>query len=361
MKAFALALAFPALALSAPSSTLSRVVENARLLSVSDAGQQAYLQSCRSADALCAEWSEVNALFHASQTEREVPAGHWAEALADRQKSCNVPVFYPFGGPDVIYPRRLFPSCHVFVLAGLEPVGGAELSGDLYQPANAAFVRAARRSLASLLVRGYFVTKYLERDLRAGRAGGVLPLMLMQLVRGGAVVQDILVPGPGKHSQFRTGAFSKESTNISAVCILFHEAGQAHVLKKICYFRQDLSNGHFAGSDIEQLFRGEAKIRVLLKSASYLLHKSRFSELANLLLVKSEEIIEDDSGLPVAAFNAENWSLHAYGTYGPLLPEFREFYQPALAALAQKSQPLPFHIGYQGSLLLHLVRKSAVK
>ena len=266
MKAFALALAFPALALSAPSSTLSRVVENARLLSVSDAGQQAYLQSCRSADALCAEWSEVNALFHASQTEREVPAGHWAEALADRQKSCNVPVFYPFGGPDVIYPRRLFPSCHVFVLAGLEPVGGAELSGDLYQPANAAFVRAARRSLASLLVRGYFVTKYLERDLRAGRAGGVLPLMLMQLVRGGAVVQDILVPGPGKHSQFRTGAFSKESTNISAVCILFHEAGQAHGGRKPALHRcrHELARGLEQGRALHLRNRDRLRLQAVI-------------------------------------------------------------------------------------------------
>lgn len=361
MKAFALALALPALALSAPSSTLPHVIENARLLSVSSAGQQAYLQSCKPADALCAEWSAADALFHSSQTEREVPAGHWAAALADRQKFCDVPVFYPFGGPDVIFPRRLFPSCQVFVLAGLEPVGGAELFGDLHQYANAAFVRAARRSLASLLARGYFVTRYLERDLRADRAGGVLPLMLMQLVRGGAVVRDILIPELGINGQFRMLAFSKESTNISAICILFNEAGQPKVVKKICYFRQDLSDGHFAGSDIERLFRGGRKIRVFLKSASYLLHGSGFSELAKLLLGKSEEIIQDDSGLPVSALAAEKWSLHAYGRYGPLLAEFREFYQPALATLAQQSLPLPFHIGYQGSMFLHLVRKTAVK
>lgn len=328
-----------------------------RLLAVSDAGQQAFLQSCDKTEPLCAEWVEFDALFRSSQTQRELPAARWASALPERREFCDVPVFYPFGGPDVTFPPRFFAACQVFVLAGLEPVGGNQLFGDLRQPANAAFVRAARSSLRSLLARGYFVTRYLERDLRPDRAGGVLPLLLMQLVRSGVVVRDIRVPEIQKDGHVRMAAFAPASRDLTAICILFSDAARPQLLKKIYYFRQDLSDGHFAGSAPGRLLRGEKRIRVLLKSASYLLHRPGFTELANLLLSKSEEIIQDDSGLPVAHFDSADWSIRGFGTYGPLLPEFREFYQPALAKLSQSAAPLVFNAGYRGSVMLHIIRK----
>jgi len=85
----------------------------------------------------------------------------------------------------------------------------------------------------------------------------------------------------------------------------------------------------------------------LLKSASYLLHKSHFAKVRKLLLDNSETIVQDDSGIPLAYFERRRWRFLAFGRYEAPIPMFANFYQPRMAELFQSANPIDFGIGYR--------------
>ena len=84
--------------------------------------------------------------------------GDWSRANIGDLRSRRV-VFYPFSGPDLLYPDILFPNANVYVLAGLE---SCELLPDMrtMSPEEIAHsLNAVRASMDSLLRNGYFQTK----------------------------------------------------------------------------------------------------------------------------------------------------------------------------------------------------------
>jgi hypothetical protein len=68
----------------------------------------------------------------------------------------------------------------------------------------------------------------------------------------------------------------------------------------------------------------------------------------NFLLANSRLIIEDDSGIPLNAFDPKHWTLRYYGSYVAPIDLFRSYYQPSLAAAYAHSNPgdLGFSFGY---------------
>ncbi len=103
----------------------------------------------------------------------------------------------------------------------------------------------------------------------------------------------------------------------------------------------------------------EGEMITYVKSASYLMHKSHFSAVRNLIIDKSNYVLEDDSGIPLKFFDAKTWQPFLYGTYSGTIPMFSGFYQKDLKSaydsLSHKS--LDFGIGYkhkmgQSNLLL---------
>src|SRR4029077_19964204 len=85
----------------------------------------------------------------------------------------------------------------------------------------------------------------------------------------------------------------------------------------------------------------------LLKSASYLLHKTHFARVRKLLLDNSETIVQDDSGIPLGYFEPRRWRFRAFGHYEGPISIFANFYQPRMAELFQNANPIDFGIGYQ--------------
>ena len=60
-------------------------------------------------------------------------------------------------------------------------------------------------------------------------------------------------------------------------------------------------------------------------------------------------IVQDDSGIPVRYFPPQEWNLRLYGAYTPPLNLFKEYYQPDLADLYQRTptKSLDFGAGYK--------------
>jgi hypothetical protein len=89
----------------------------------------------------------------------------------------------------------------------------------------------------------------------------------------------------------------------------------------------------------------------LLKSASYLMFENGFSTARDFLLTQSKAIVQDDSGIPISAFDPAKWLLRFFGNYEGPIDLFKQYYQPALQGLYQQSHPAPIHfgIGYRWS------------
>lgn len=85
-----------------------------------------------------------------------------------------------------------------------------------------------------------------------------------------------------------------------------------------------------------------------IKAASYLMHGEGFSGVRNFLLDHSSCIVQDDSGIPLRAFN-KNWALEFYGRFTPHGEKFGKYDQQALAEIYRRNPPPPelgFAFGY---------------
>jgi len=103
----------------------------------------------------------------------------------------------------------------------------------------------------------------------------------------------------------------------------------------------------------------------LIKSASHLLQRSYFSNLADLITQRSKAIVQDETGLDIEVLN-KTFKIDTYGKFvaphplwqnDPSGKRLREFFSE------HKDLPvLPFKIGYEkpiGSVLLVGTRKLA--
>ena len=77
------------------------------------------------------------------------------------------------------------------------------------------------------------------------------------------------------------------------------------------------------------------------------MHKAHFASVRKLLLTHSATILQDDSGIPLAYFEAKKWRLQAFGHYAGPISIFANFYQPRMAELFHGARPIEFGIGYR--------------
>jgi len=336
-----------------------RLQRNAEFLALRAHDQQGFMRSCDMAYALCRELRSAEYLFVQSFAERESRARSWAKVHIRAASTCGGIVFYPFGGPDATYPRALFPDCNDFVLAGLEPAGGAMLFADLRHPHRARLVRRTRAALKSLLERGYFVTAALKRDTAPENLGGVLPLLVAQLARGDAQIVRIESVALSASGDVETTALRADGS-AQAVVVTYHEAGEEGRHRRLWYFQQDLRNIFWREGRLAAWLARQKDGVAFFKAASYLPHSADFSELTEFVLHHYAEILQDDTGIAFARFDRSVWHRNAYGKYGDLLPEFRAFFQGAIRDELGSFEPLPFSLGYaapQGEGLMLYFRR----
>jgi hypothetical protein len=117
--------------------------------------------------------------------------------------------------------------------------------------------------------------------------------------------------------------------------------------KTLYYFSTDLSNRGVKSSGFLQFCQTLAPAGSLIKSASYLLHSGNFTAVRDFLLANSASIIQDDSGIPLANYDARKWRFFPFGRYAGPIDKFPGAYQPKYAELFRRAQPMDFGIGYR--------------
>jgi hypothetical protein len=272
--------------------------------------------------------------------------------LTDKQNT----MFYMFSGPDFLYATSFFPNASTYVLAGLEPVGAVPDPTSLGAFVIGGELRSLEASMSSLFSFSFFITHKMKTQLREGPIYGTLPVLYVFLARTGKTINQVhyvhLDEQGSLHVTEELSAAGGDVTKpvvqrsfASGVEIVFSDGGGPR--QTLYYFSTNLADGSFERSGLSAFLARLGPADSLIKSASYLLHNGHFAGVRKLLLNNSATIVQDDSGIPLAYFDATKWRVQAFGHYAGPISMFANFYQPGMAELFQRASPLEFGIGYR--------------
>lgn len=287
--------------------------------------------------------------YHATRTTK-IEA--WAQQELDSARAVSPTIFYPFSGPDFLNVTTMFPTSSTYVLMGLEPVGSVPHQATL---ANPRLFTALKASLWSVLNFSFFRTNDMAVDLKSVELDGALPLMMLFAARTNHQVEAVryiqLTP-EGELAAADTAAIQRPGPKMvpGVEMTLRTPAGQK---KTVLYFSADLSDWKLGTTQEAALkyVRSLGPLTTYVKSATYLMHKTYFSKVRNLVLERSNYVLQDDSGIAMKYFRpAADWQFTFYGTYKRPINLFAKHYQPELTtAYADTANParlLPFGTGY---------------
>jgi hypothetical protein len=260
-------------------------------------------------------------------------------------------VYYMFSGPDFLYANQFFPNAETYVLAGTEPIGPLP---DLTHFGGAALdsvLQNLEKSLNSVLSFSFFITKDMKTDLQHEQLKGTLPIFYVFLARAGKTITDISFVTLDSGGQLRSSTPNEKGKALTpGIRITFSSPEGA--TQTLYYFTTDLSNeGVRSQPGFLKFCAAQPLAASLLKSASYLMFEGGFSTIREFLLNHSKAIVQDDSGIPVAAFDQSKWALRFFGNYSGPIDLFKQYFQPDLHELYRQSNPAPlgFGIGYRWS------------
>ena len=260
--------------------------------------------------------------------------------------------FYLFSGPDFLYADQFFPNASNYILAGTEPIGPLPEVLRFAGPALDPVLQNLEKSLNSVLSFSFFITKEMKTDLEREELKGTLPIFYVFLARSGKTITDIDFITLEKGGEPHTTAPGEKTKGLTpGVRIAFTGAPDA-APQTLYYFTTDLSDdGIRSQPGFIKFCAGQGAAYSLLKSASYLMFENGFDSVRNFLLTQSKVIVQDDSGIPVAAFDPAKWQLRFFGAYAGPIEIFKQHFQPQLQTLYQQIHPGPleFGIGYRWS------------
>ncbi|HEX7502244.1 MAG TPA: hypothetical protein VF451_02395 [Acidobacteriota bacterium] len=260
------------------------------------------------------------------------------------------PLFYPFSGPDILYPLVMFPDSSKYLLVGLEPVGQILTNDDLALNPKI-FFRNMVEATHYFLYLSFFRTNDMAVDFSPKTLGGTTTILLPFIARLGGIINDItLMELSDRGELVPAGAVGEKKKAIYGVRIWFTKATTGE-RSEVVYLQVDLLNENLKKHpEFAAFVRGYCKkeSNSLLKAASYLMHRETFSAIRSLILEESAVVVQDDSGIPLRFFaDRDN---HPYGVYSRPIPLFKNRKQKDLLKFYRANKapnPLPFSFGYQ--------------
>ena len=253
-------------------------------------------------------------------------------------------MFYMFSGPDFLYADAFFPEATTYVLAALEPVGQIPDLERIPRGSLGPSLGTVSSSMHTVLSFSFFITHNMRSQLAAGRLNGTIPILYVFLARSGKTVKEVSLINLDADGNERPES-PGEKSGAHGVKIKF--AGADGKERTLYYFSTNLANDGVPTSGFLKFCQKLGPADSLIKSASYLLHNSYFSKIRDFLIANSATILEDDSGIPLAYFDAKRWQLQPYGHYITPLGIFPNTYQPKLTELFREAKPIDFGYGYR--------------
>ncbi len=303
------------------------------------------------------QWAQHARSFDSifAQEDRATLSKVRAFAAARLDKYQNT-MLYMFSGPDFLYATSFFPHASTYVFSGLEPVGDIPQLMELPRGSVDQTLQNLKVSLYTILNLSYFITKNMQSQLNEGPVFGTLPVLYVFLARTGKTIHEasfVSIDAQGKIRSRRTKRRRRAQANVAlakspaGVKIVFSDGSGPN--QTLYYFSTDLSDDGVRRSGYLAFCAKLGAADSFIKSASYLLHTGGFTKVRSFLLDRSATILQDDSGIPLAYFDAKKWRLQPFGHYVAPLPIFPGDYQPSMAELFRTGNaiPLDFGIGYR--------------
>ncbi|WP_109018586.1 hypothetical protein [Leptospira kobayashii] len=269
------------------------------------------------------------------ETKEKIQNFRKEEALASNKNT----ILYPFSGIDVLNLFSFFPEANRYVLFGLEDPG-YPFDWDSKSDSEKKIILSGIRNLSSHLAgRNYFTYRKMKEETKRPALSGAYPVFVAFLRRLGKEILDTkeetIVSGTGTWKGFT---------------IEIYDPG----LKKkqtLTYWKIFLTgNEGLPGDGLYEYFTELGNIAVFTKSAEYLFHGEKRAKFRDLLLERTNLIVQDDSGFPLRLFPSSEWEKSLYGHYtkswnlsGAVKPEEQK---EILELSKANPEPLPFPFGY---------------
>ncbi len=294
------------------------------------------------------------AAFSGSQTRMKI----WAQSELAPVHDPSTPLFYPFSGPDIIFPEIFFPCSVQAILVGLEPAGAVPRRDALSPQKLDEILSLYMISIEDILRLSFYRTRVMDSELASPMLKGVVPILMVSLARLGMEIEGLELGNLDENGEFIPEAEDSPARK-SAVRIHYRTAGEA-LAKTLIYFSCDLSNaGLKKRPALEAYLQSNApRCFTFLKSASYLCHERNFSVIRKTILARSYAVLEDDSGLAYASFDKNTWNISLYGRYDGPIELFKDsFEQDLFDAMKKSAKRLNFRFGYSRASCLLLAAK----
>jgi hypothetical protein len=269
-------------------------------------------------------------------------------------------VFYPFSGPDIGNALAFFPDADTYLMFGLEPPGAIPDLQAMDEEAISSGLNELKASLSSILQVNYFFTKAMEKKLGKGSFNSITGLLLFFLAMSDCEVTGARRIAIGQGGALVQGTAADDSmsgrsrSRVPGVEITFRRNGSKE--QTLRYFMVNVADAYLAKSapDFVPYLKSQGRFVTMIKSASYLMHKEgieepvHFEQIRSLILMRSDFVVQDDSGVPLRLFTRDTWKLLFHGTYEAPTPEFGKHLQKDLKVEMQRNSTgrLPFSYGY---------------
>ncbi len=269
-------------------------------------------------------------------------------------------VFYPFSGPDIGNALTFFPNADVYLMFGLEAPGAIPSLQTMDGEAISAGLNELEASLSSILQVNYFFTKAMEKKLGKGSFNSISGLLLFFLAMSDCEVTGARRIAIDRGGVLVQGTAADDSTSgrprarIPGVEITFRRNGSK--VQTVRYFMVNVADADLAKSspDFLPYLKSQGRFVTMIKAASYLMHKegieqpAHFDQIRSLILMQSDFVVQDDSGVPLRLFARDTWKLRFHGKYDAPTAEFGKHLQKDLKIEMQRNSTgiLPFSYGY---------------
>lgn len=263
-------------------------------------------------------------------------------------------VFYPFSGGDFIHVNSLYPNASEYFLVAREDVGDIP---NLYEK-DKEFVNTYLADIDTVLRdiynKSYFITKNMVEDTKKRTlVNGMLPLIIWAAaITNHDVVslKYLTVSDNGELLPFNDTTLGKKPNAVEVVL----KMNSSNKIQKVTYLSCDISDEGFnKANQFKTLITNKVPLGAnsFVKSASYLMHYSSFSQIRYIVLEKSKYLIQDDTGIPIKYFNPSTFTIELFGIYEKPVKDFSEsvFQQDLNAAYKDSTKyrgNLKFSLGY---------------
>ena len=277
--------------------------------------------------------------------------------LGDINENCRT-VFYPFGGPDYLFPNTFFPEMNTYFLIGLEKTGSQV---KIEKPSKETY-KLYQNAVSDILNLSFFRTDDMKQELFNDTIDGVTPIISVLMVRSGreiVSIRNVRLTEQGAITDTKEDGQPIEQGDMVEFKYFRHGTNK---LQTLYYLKADLSNGGFPRNKaltayVNQFDAGTTV--TFIKSASYLMHMTYFSGIREGILNHTSAVLQDDSGIPLPFYDTEKWDVTLYGTFEKPISMFGKYVQPELREAYEQADPKPlnFRIGYARQSNLQIARK----